>query len=231
MLPTAPSPLVSVTVGDLPCLLTCGHDGAEAPPGVSERTDPSAVTVRDVRTRNITNGLAAALAKTFAPQRPSVVLANFARKYIDVNRSRWFAYEAPRAVARPYYDAYHRAIRCVSHKIETGLLLDIHGTAIGQSDLFLGTVYHNSVANLWVVHTLAASLASAGYDVFLNHPRLSGGFTVLAHGDWTGGLDAVQLEIARPFRLGDTREEKLIHDLSEAVAVVVKGYDQLRFIV
>jgi N-formylglutamate amidohydrolase len=225
--------LVSHTCGVAPIVLVCGHDGQEAPQGVGLRQRylpgrdlPTFSVQRDLNTYQFTLQLAEAYI-TLTANAPYVVCADFSRKYIDVNRSRWFGYDAPRCMARPFYDAFHRQIKEYRKAIGTGLLLDIHGTSIPGADLYLGTVYHNSIANLWVVKALTGGLAACGYSVVMNHPRLSGGFTVLAHGDFAGGIDAIQLEIGRHLRDAGPLQTKLANDLANVLAVLTAGYAQL----
>src|SRR5918994_3329529 len=91
--------LVSRHRGTLPVLLTCPHDGDEAPVGVPKRTGsppgcPPFEPDRDLRTRAVTTGIAQRLLE-LTGEAPSVVIADYDREYIDANRSEACAFEHP----------------------------------------------------------------------------------------------------------------------------------------
>jgi N-formylglutamate amidohydrolase len=219
------------SIGTVPTLLTAGHDGQQVPEGIALRQnwddDPRFFTGNDVGTYGITQQLATTLEQQLGGS-PWVVLFNFQRKYVDVNRPRFWAYDPPKVIAARAYTAYHSKIAQSVRRIRQGLLLDIHGTSLRDgNDIYLGTVFANSVANLWGVRALGGALAAAGYQVVLDHRRLSGGYTVKFHGAYWGGLDAIQIEIARHLRATAAQRDQLVTDLAAAITPVVRGYQEL----
>lgn len=153
------SDFVSRHRGTLPILLTCPHDGVEAPPGVTERTD--ALTPadcdgvnrfnadRDSRTSIVARGVAQKMYEVWG-ESPYVVIAEFSRRFIDANRdadSRDANCAFVDAAARPFYDEYHKWIEIyVTHILDNnnnrGFLFDIHGRAVipdDPADIYIGT--------------------------------------------------------------------------------------------
>ncbi|HSA82624.1 MAG TPA: N-formylglutamate amidohydrolase [Geminicoccaceae bacterium] len=232
--------LVSRHPGTLPVLLTCPHDGNEAPAGVPERTGPTPECSdfepnRDLRTRAITTGVAQRLLD-LTGEAPSVVIAEYHRRYIDANRSAACAFEhsAQPSDAQQFYDEYHNTIRQFIDQIRAengglGLLFDIHGTAgIEQSpaDLYLGTVNGKTVTRLLRAdpramqrpRSLRGFLEAAGYVVVAEMPALIGGYTVRRYGSSNpDGLDAIQIEIDAPLRRRAPQREALIEHLAQAI--------------
>jgi N-formylglutamate amidohydrolase len=229
--------------GTLPVVLACPHGGGATLP-VPERTGHGLprrchfTTTRDRQTTTITTGIAQRLLE-LRGEAPYVVLADFHRRYVDVNRSADCAYET--AAAGPYYDEYHRTLRGFVDEVRTengarGLLFDIHGTAglaSDPADLYLGTVAGKSVARLLKIDPYAMSrrrslgglLAAAGYVVSLNPPALGGGYTVETYGSsQAGGIDAIQIEIAAPLRTSAAKRAVLIDDVARAISILVDRY-------
>lgn len=151
--------LVSRHRGTLPILLTCPHDGGEAPASVRKRTEgntPDDCTGankfksgRDSRTSDITRGVAQKMYEVWG-ESPYVVIAEFSREYIDANRpsdSRNNNCAFNSANARKFYDEYHKWINTyVGHILDNnnnkGFLFDIHGTRLipeDPADIYLGT--------------------------------------------------------------------------------------------
>jgi N-formylglutamate amidohydrolase len=239
--------LVSRHQGTLPVLLTCPHDGTEVPAGVPRRTRtgspagcPVFETNRDLCTREVVTGTAQRLLD-LTGEAPSVVIAEYGRRFIDGNRARECAFEPPDAQptdAQQFYDEYHDTIRRLVDEIRAengglGLLFDIHGTAgIAEdpADLYLGTVNGETVARLLRAdpqamrrrRSLHGFLETAGYTVVAETPRLIGGYTVRTYGSGNpDGLDAIQIEIAAPLRKRPPQREALIEHLALAIARLV----------
>ena len=78
-----------------------------------------------------------------------LVVARFDRKYIDANRPPQRAFDQP--AARPYYDAYHQAIRRFVDEIRArhphGLLIDVHGQTKIPDALVRGTIDGRAVGS------------------------------------------------------------------------------------
>jgi N-formylglutamate amidohydrolase len=238
--------LVSRHRGTLPVLLTCPHDGEQQPEGVPERTGsipgcPPFRTSRDLRTREITTGIAQRLLE-LTGEAPSVVVAEFSRRFIDANRSAECAFKDPHA--QPFYDEYHNTIRQFIGEIRAengglGLLFDIHGTAgipEDPADLYLGTANGETIDRLrradprvlWRHRGLRGFLEDAGHVVSPKQPNIpetpavSGGFTVRTYGSsHADGLDAIQIEIDARLRDDPDPRGKLIEDLAQAMARLV----------
>jgi N-formylglutamate amidohydrolase len=234
---------VSHHQGTLPVILTCPHDGTENP-GVTERTGsasgcPPFTKKRDLHTRQITEGVAQLLLD-LSGEAPSVVIAEFHRKFIDANRSPDCAYGDPKA--KQYYDEYHTTIRNYLSEIRAengglGLLFDIHGTDDEPDTIFLGTGDGSTIARLvqvdsqamWRRRSLRGFLEAAGYKVSPQTPgvpeTLPGGFTVRTYGSSNSdGLDAIQIEIGSRLRKDGLEREVLTEVLAYATNSLVARY-------
>jgi N-formylglutamate amidohydrolase len=211
--------LVASHRGTLPVLITCPHGGQAAPDDVPERqgqATPSGCNFEkgsDLHTREIAQGVAQRMLELFG-EAPSVVIAQFHRKFIDANRSRRCAFESP-AAAR-YYDEYHRTLRAF---------------ADDPADIYLGTANGQTVARLmaadpqalWRRRSLRGFLLAAGHGVSPRQPgdaevpSLSGGFTVRQYGSsHADGLDAMQLEIIDTLRKSEGARYVLVEQLAFA---------------
>jgi N-formylglutamate amidohydrolase len=246
--------LVASHRGTLPVLITCPHGGQAAPDDVPERqgqTTPSGCNFEkssDLHTHEIAQGVAQRMLQIFG-EAPSVVIAQFHRKFIDANRSKRCAFESP-AAAR-YYDEYHRTLRAFADDIRAetgglGLLFDIHGTsgvASDPADIYLGTANGQTVARLlaadpqalWRRRSLRGFLLAAGHGVSPRQPgdaevpSLSGGFTVRQYGSsHADGLDAMQLEIIDTLRKDEGPRNALVEQLAFAFGNLVALYVDLR---
>ena len=108
--------LVLVQQGSMPVILTAPHGGRAEIPNVELRRAQDGTpgpwggvnTGADSSTDVLASGIAAELRK-LTGRDPYLVVAKFARKYIDANHPPELGLEDPRA--RPYYDYYHRSIR------------------------------------------------------------------------------------------------------------------------
>lgn len=156
--------LVSRHRGTLPVILTCPHDGCESPPNVPERTGQGLPencnfsTVRDLQTRAVTEGVAQRLLD-ICGEAPYVVIAEFRRRHIDVNRACSdpvpnCAYEV--AAAKPFYDEYHQRLRefAIEHlAFAIRNLVDRYAgsatlTSFQRADLLDGGVVQNAIGQL-----------------------------------------------------------------------------------
>src|SRR4030095_3156133 len=92
------------------------------------------------------SGIAAELGR-LTGRDPYLVVARFARKYIDANRPPELGLEDPRA--RPYYDYYQHSIRRFVDEIRAnypaGLLIDVHGQAKDPDVIMRGTLNGRAV--------------------------------------------------------------------------------------
>ena len=146
----AETQLVKRHRGTMPIILTCPHDGTEAPPQVDERTRPETpaecifTVKRDVEAAIVTEGVAQRILEESGLS-PYVVIARFRRTFIDANRRRECAFTD--GDAQPFYDEYHDRIQGYVGEIlaqngNRGFLFDIHGTGgvvEDPADIYLGT--------------------------------------------------------------------------------------------
>jgi N-formylglutamate amidohydrolase len=243
--------LVSRHRGTLPVILSCPHDGKEAPPGVPKRTGsnpdcPPFKTTRDLHTREITEGVAQRLLDVFG-EAPYVVVAEFNRQYLDANRPPECGFEV--SAAQLFYDEYHNTLRSFVDEIRAengglGLLFDIHGTRAIENDpadLYLGTDNGKTVERLqkidrqvlWRRRSLRGLLGpeAAGYVVSPKQkgiPETSavdGGYTVRTYGSsHPQGVDAIQIEIVAALRDHKEKREALTQHLGSAIGKLVDLY-------
>ena len=221
--------LVLVQQGSMPVILTAPHGGRAAIPAIEPRRVQDGTpgpwggvhTVADSSTDILASGIAAELTK-LTGQDPYLVVAKFARKYIDANRPLELGLEDARA--RPYYDYYQRAIRRFVDEIRArypaGLLIDLHGQAKDPDVVMRGTLNGRTVQRLMQRGGIDAvtgprgvfgQLEANGFKVFPRNdvpPRgtsedagYKGGYTVFTYGSHNrDGIDAVQMEFGNRYR-------------------------------
>jgi N-formylglutamate amidohydrolase len=244
--------LVLVQQGSMPVILTAPHGGRAAIPIVEPRRAQDGTpgpwggvrTGADVNTDILASGIAAELRK-LTGQDPYLVMAKFARKYIDANRPPEVGLEDPRA--RPYYDYYQRSIRRfvdeVRAKYPAGLLLDVHSQSKDPDVIMRGTLNGRTVQRLMQRSGVDAvtgprgvfgQLEANGFKVFPRNdvpPRgtsedagYQGGYIVFTYGSHNrDGIDAVQMEF------GSRYCQKAVLDTSaqnaaRAIAVFYDAY-------
>lgn len=157
--------------GTMPFILTCPHDGSEAPPNVQERKPEDTpsncqfTTGRDRETALITESVAQKILDLTGLS-PYVVIARFHRKFIDANRSSGCAFTDSHA--QLFYDEYHNRISGYINQLlvqngNRGFLFDIHGFTEQEhdnADIALGTANGDSLqpgfnrANIFMQHGL-----------------------------------------------------------------------------
>jgi N-formylglutamate amidohydrolase len=221
--------LVLVQQGSMPVILTAPHGGRAAIPTAEPRRAQDGTpgpwggvhTGADVSTDILALGIAAELRK-LTGQDPYLVVAKFARKYIDANRPPEFGLEDRRA--RPYYDYYHRSIRRFVDEVRAGypggLLIDVHGQGKDPDVIMRGTLNGRTVQRLMQRGGVDAvtgprgvfgQLEANGFKVFPRNevpPRgtsedagYKGGYTVFTYGSHNrDGIDAVQMEFGNRYR-------------------------------
>ncbi|MET0849893.1 MAG: hypothetical protein ABW020_02085, partial [Candidatus Rokuibacteriota bacterium] len=222
--PLVPAEYVLIQEGALPVILAAPHGGRLPLPGVPERQGkgikpgPGGFTIGgDTNTDPLARALAAALEERTG-RRPYLVVARFARKYVDANRAIETAIEDWKA--KPVYDLYHRSLARFCDEVRKtyghGLLLDIHGQAAVRDTVLRGTIdgvsddglvkrfgkrVHagpESLAGLIVAHGIKMSPV----DESPEHPAFRGGYTVKTYGEYAG-IGAVQLEFGVDFLAKD----------------------------
>jgi N-formylglutamate amidohydrolase len=238
-----PEEWLTFWAGSLPIILAAPHGGRQAIPGVSARIGAGVaqfVTGRDHNTAELARAVAMSLNERFGAK-PFLVIAEFGRRYIDVNRPDDQAYES--AGARLYYAAYHDALEqaCVQIKRRwgRGLLLDIHGQGAHHDAIYRGTQNGRSVNALTNrfgrdaisgAGSIVGYLACHGYRVLPDptgndiEKLYSGGYTTQLYGSRRGGaVDAIQLEFGATLR-SRANIEKTASDLADAIAVFSRQY-------
>ena len=228
----APADLVLVRQGTLPIILTVPHGGHRQIPGVEARDTRGKPggrgslwagykTSTDANTDILAQRIAAEI-RRITGKSPYLVIAKFARKYIDVNRPPEIALDNP--AARPYYDYYHNTIRRFIDEIRgnypAGLLVDVHGQSDDPDVVMRGTRNGGSVAQLLKragfpavtgPNGIFGQLEVNGFKVFpgnnvpplgkYENAGLNGGYTVAIYGsDTANGIDAVQMEFGSRYR-------------------------------
>ena len=244
--------LVLVQQGSMPVILTAPHGGRAAIPTAEPRRAQDGTpgpwggvhTGADASTDVLASGIAAELSK-LTGQDPYLVVAKFARKYIDANRPPELGLDDPRV--RPYYDYYHRSIRRfideVRAKYPAGLLIDVHGQGKDPDVVMRGTINGRTVQRLMQRRGVDAvtgsrgvfgQLEANGFKVFPRNdvpPRgtsedagYKGGYTVFTYGSHNrDGIDAVQMEFGNRYRQ-KTLLDKSARDAAHAIAAFYEAY-------
>jgi N-formylglutamate amidohydrolase len=239
--------LVTFGSGMLPIILSAPHGGREAIPGVAVRRGIGVAqftTGRDYNTDELAERIAAKLQEGLGA-RPFLVIARFDRKFADANRPSDGAYESEEA--RPYYEAYHRALSEHCENVRklwgVGLLLDIHGQSAETEAIFRGTDNSNSVSNLERrfgktalsgAKSILGLLEKSGYKVIPSNSggererRYAGGYTTRFYGSHRGTrIDAIQLEFGTRLRARASLEQTA-NDVAQAIVVFAREYLPLK---
>jgi len=231
---------LTVWAGMLPIILTVPHGGRTAFPGIAMRRGlgvPQFTTERDSNTAELAE-LVGTKVEALLGARPFLVVAHFERKFIDVNRAESGAFES--AAAKPYYDAYHRAVEEASSRVRQrwggGLLLDIHGQGAEADTIFRGTHNGRSIASLRRRYGVAAvtgpksilgHLAARGYRIEPTdgqERRYTGGYTTQTYGSHRGTeIDAIQLEFGADLRRS-ANLERTATDFAQAIEIFAREY-------
>ncbi len=227
--------LVTVVEGDLPIILSAPHGGTQPVPGCALRKDktrPQFATVVDTRADRLV-ALTRDELFLLTGKRPWLVTAQFARTYIDANRPAEDAYEDP--AAKPYYDAYHSALRHAVDSVKHGLLVDVHGQGGEKDGIYRGTRQGESMSyakkqfGYEAFACIPDFLAHHGYRMIPSgadekETKFDGGYIVDHYGSHhQDGIDALQLEFGPSFRTPD-RIEQTAKDLAAAIAAYYRKY-------
>lgn len=234
--------LVKSHRGTLPLLLTCPHDGREQPQNIRERLQNKTPqgcdfqTLRDKEVAVITEALAQKILE-LSGLSPYVVIAQFHRKYIDVNRKEACAFTD--LAAQPFYAAFHNQITTYVEEIlqqnqGKGFLFDLHGTAADAYDLYIGTLNGQALAvdfdrkSLFLQRGLIGLLGAARHQMnnqSILQYRISptdertkelyeGGFILRQYGRKISGI---QIEIHHSLREDSEKQTCFIEDLAFAM--------------
>lgn len=235
--------LLTIWAGSFPIILAAPHGGREPIPGIAPRRGIGVAqfTVeRDSNTAELAEAVAVRVRQRLGAT-PFLVVARFERKFVDANRAAAAAYESPEA--KPYYDAYHRALReaveQTRQKWGGGLLLDIHAQGAQPDAIYRGTDNGRSVIELHKRYGRAALtgpksilgyLASKDYKILPDlaagerETRYTGGYTTRTYGSHQDTqVDAIQLELGSSLR-AKRNLERTAQDLAQAIEVFAREY-------
>ena len=236
-----PTDWLTRTVGTIPIVVSAPHGGRDVIPGLTPRRGlgvPQFAVERDSNTAELANAFAGKLGRRLGAK-PSLVIARFERKHVDVNRPESGAFENP--AAKPFYDAYHAALTAAVSDVRRlwggGLLLDLHGQAAERDTIFRGTDNGRTVvalerrfgkAALNGPKSILGLMTIKGYKVEPGaddrERRYTGGYTTRTYGSHRdGGIDAIQLEFGSNLR-GDSNLERTADDLAHAVEDFLRSY-------
>ncbi|MFN8465616.1 MAG: hypothetical protein U0X20_08710 [Caldilineaceae bacterium] len=243
--------------GTLPVILTAPHGGSAKPEQVALRKQTETPAGCDFQTSR--DNETAAMTEAVAQQildltglSPYVVIAEFHRKYIDVNRSEACAFTDPDAL--PFYLEYHaRVAEFVAEVLRQnqgrGFLFDIHGTQVitnDPADIYLGTANGASLPagfdrrSLFLQHGLHGLLASArhlagpeGQGPIFSYRVSPVDAAVLETSAVSGGftlqhygiaINCIQVEIANTVRDDPATRARFIADLALAIINFVRRH-------
>ena len=227
----ADKPMITLQKGDLPIILSAPHGGRKKIPGSAVRTGKNILIKKgskstftmafDQNVDVIALKLADELEKRTG-KRPYLVVANFTRRNADANRGPEDGFED--AAGEAVWNQYHDAIKAYRKDIQEkfnhrGLLLDIHGNAVGPDVVIRGTANWTSDKHLTEEFGKEAVIGPTGLFAGLakdpayklmppidkpdepEYERLNGGYITREYGSYQGGtFDAVQLELGTAIR-------------------------------
>jgi hypothetical protein len=240
--------------GTMPVILTCPHDGSEAPADVEERrsdrtaADCRFTTGRDAETAGITEAVAQKILNLTGLS-PYVVIARFDRRFIDANRRATCAFTDPNA--QLFYDEYHNRIsgyvnQILSQNENRGFLFDVHGTNVIEddpADIYLATgngstlLPHFDRRDLFMQHGLHGLLKWARHQSAVGaifQYRVSPEDEVATEtGEVNGGftvrnygtsINSIQIELADTIRGSEEKRRFIVEDLAFAIINFVRRY-------
>ena len=238
-----PANFLTIWAGLLPIILAAPHGGRQAIPGVPLRRGvgvPQFTTERDNNTAELAEMVADKIYERLGAK-PFLVIAKFERKYVDANRTESAAFES--VEAKPYYDAYHRALEAAARLVRQawggGLLLDIHGQQAQADTIFRGTDNGKSIAAmerrfgriaLTGPQSILGQLSAKGYRIEPGaaatdrERRYTGGYTTRTYGSHQKtSIDAIQLEFGTHLRARENLQ-RTAEDFAQAIETFAKAY-------
>lgn len=241
-------------------IITCPHNGPDQPKGVSKIRNKAKLPPEPICKQNqfsiendsytsiIATGIADYM-EVICGKRPSLFIARYHRKYIDMNRKRVCAYEVEQA--KQFYDEYHQSISkhvekiCLKNKERSisGYLYDIHGRLADEQtpeNIAIGTENGDTIKRLteinrdvlWDETGLIKLLQEQGYTTNplkkskKESTKYNGGY-IINNNDCLNaknGLQRIQLEIDRPYRKEPPLRDKLIHHLTWNMLIMGSRY-------
>jgi len=130
--------------GTLPIIISAPHGGSLEPGEIPDRS--FGVTVTDLRTREVTVALEAAIEARFGA-RPHVIISNLRRTKLDPNREIGEAAQGSPPAERAWRE-YHAFIDSASAEVEAlggGLYIDMHGHGHEIQRIELGYLYNDII--------------------------------------------------------------------------------------
>jgi hypothetical protein len=252
--------------GTMPILLTAPHGGTEhpeddagrklderdarlAPPGCTGRQGFN--KDRDPGTLELTEAIAQSILDKIGLS-PYVVIARFARKYIDANRSAACGFTDPAAVV--FYDEYHKRIdeyltQLLGQNANKGFLFDIHHAVVQASDpadIFIASRNGTTLQPGFDRTALFSQHGLQGLLTWTRYPPINTGeeqsFRLdvsprnpgdKEHGPLSGGptielyggrINAIQIENTLPLQPGTRQFDYLVDALGNAMIHFVRRH-------
>jgi len=227
----------SSSQGNIPLLLTNEHGAnrnhfIESIPEREGNGVAKFIKLADQYTDVITEELAQEI-EQISGYKPYLLIAEIPRSQIDFNRPNRLAYELYK-MKHCYEDFHVEAQRLVSEikdRWGRGYLLDVHGQSKFPDKIIRGTRNGLTIKELRkrmgddeykLKNSLFGQLSAKEYPVM---PKGSdeekfyiGGYMLKKYGSQNAsGIDAVQIEIGREFRVDETKKNKLIKDLAQSL--------------
>ncbi len=237
------SSMVTYITGDSPIILSAPHGGQKVISDIPLRENtnlPLFRTKADKNTDIITKRVFQILKDSYAIS-AHVVIANFKRSQIDANRKPSHAYEV--AEAKKYYDEFHhsikKALKHVKESYKEGLLVEIHGQSFIPDVLYLGTRNGDGVSKLlkrfpenplYETNGIHTTLLHEGYQIIpansqTKEKKYSGGYNIDQYGSHKkDGIDALQIEIGRDFRIKENEQERIAQAIAKAISLHVRFF-------
>ena len=213
--------------GDIPIILVVSHDGRNVfnfLPIRQDSTDNFNIK-NDLNTQKIGKSIYDEVYKTFK-HKPSLLINNIHRKYVDLNRHPKFAYESYRGEI--IYQEYHKfliqEVNRILEVFDKVYLFDIHGFAHDEIDIVLSTRNHTTVmqsdmANIFnSKNSIYNELARIGLNTQINNP-FYGGFTVknINKRNKDQNISAIQIELGNKIRFNKTTQQLFIKSFSNMI--------------
>jgi len=236
--------LIMIQQGDVPIILSVPHGGTEIITGVGRRTRENVPgemlgDVRDRETVELALSVNQELIKLLDGKKPYIVLSRIHRRYIDLNRTRRFAYQSENAAQ--YYDEYHSTLKQfvdeVGAKWSHGIVLDIHGQSRRWFTIMRGTLSggavthwlenHGGWASVMGPESILGYMAQQGRSIWPADPlaietEFNGGYITGVYSQQLPNVDVIQLESGRFLRTWGRRSYAM--DLANGIKVFYDTY-------
>lgn len=218
--------------GDIPIILIVSHDGKNEFNFLPIRKDSTRNfnIKNDLNTKSIGQNIYNEIFNSFN-QKPTLIINNIHRKYVDLNREPKYAYESYRGkiIHHNYHYKINREVQRLIQKYNKVFIFDIHGFAHNEIDIVLSTRNHKTIMKsdrdffFTSKNSIYKNLVNTGFKVQINKP-FYGGYTIknIKEKNKDKNISLIQLELGNEIRFNKSIENKFINLFSTMIFKLVE---------